>query len=111
MDNSDPHFNCCFFSLHILTAPSVSVSNLTVQQYTEDDKALIVSWERANLTPPEGPVSHYLVVYRDAQQALSNVVRVPPETSFLVLWDISNANDYEVSIHICIYHKIGDVYL
>ena len=73
------------------------MSNLTVQQYTDNDKALIVSWERAILTPPEGPVSHYSVVYRDAQQALSNEVRVPPETLFLVLWDISNANDYEVS--------------
>ena len=73
------------------------MSNLTVQQYKDDDKAVIVSWERANLTPPEGPVSQYLVEYRDAQQALSNRVTVPPETSFLVLWEISNANDYEVS--------------
>jgi hypothetical protein len=71
-----------------------------VQQYKDEDKALIVSWERANLTPPEGPVSHYLVEYRDAQQALSNTARVPPETPFLVLWDISNANDYEVRVAI-----------
>jgi hypothetical protein len=81
-------------------APALSVSNLTVQQYKDEDKALIVSWERANLTPPEGPVSHYLVEYRDAQQALSNTARVPPETPFLVLWDISNANDYEVRVAI-----------
>ena len=58
---------------------------------------VIVSWERADLTLPEGPVSLYLVEYRDAQQTSSNIVHVKPESSFVVLRDVSNANDYEVS--------------
>lgn len=67
-----------------------------VKRLKDDEKALNVSWKQANLTLPEGPVSLYLVEYRDAQQVLSNQAYVQPESSFLVLREVANANDYEV---------------
>ena len=86
-----------------LPVPDESVSGLKVRRLKDDEKALIVSWEEANLTPPEGPVSLYLVEYRDAQQLLSNQVYVQPKSSSLELREVANANDYEVCqiIHIC----------
>lgn len=84
----------CIFSFHI--APKDSVYNLHVKRLENDKNTLIVSWEKADLTFPEGPVSHYVVEYRDAQQLLSNIVHVQPESSFLVLREVASANDYEV---------------
>ena len=78
-----------------------SVHNLTVQRLDKDKNTLIVSWEKADLILPEGPVSHYIVEYRDAQQTLSNRAHVPPESSFLVLREVANANDYEVNYFLC----------
>ena len=77
--------------------PSASVSGLKVQRLKDNDKILVVSWEAASLTPPVGPVALYEVQYRDAQQAVSNKAHVQPPSSSLVLRDVANANDYEVS--------------
>lgn len=84
-----------------LPAPNESVSGLKVQRLKDDEKALKVSWEQAILTLPEGPVSLYLVEYRDAQQSLSNRAYVQPKSSSLELREVANANDYEVCQVIC----------
>ena len=83
--------------MYLNPVPSASVSGLKVQRLKDNDKILVVSWEAASLTPPVGPVALYEVQYRDAQQAVSNKAHVRPPSSSLVLRDVANANDYEVS--------------
>lgn len=87
------------------------MSGLKVQRLKDDEKALVVSWERADLSLPEGPVSLYLVEYRDAQQALSNRAYVQPESSSLVLWEVANANDYEVRYILLCTASLIEVYV
>ena len=58
-------------------------------------KTLLVSWKSAL---PDSPVSLYEVEYRDAQQALSNKVRVLYDSTSLILREVTDVNDYEVHI-------------
>lgn len=60
-----------------------------------DMKTLLVSWKSAL---PDSPVSLYEVEYRDAQQALSNKVRVLYDSTSLILREVTDVNDYEVHI-------------
>ena len=76
------------------TAPAESVQDLMVKRLNE--KTLLVSWKRTDISLPDGPVSRYEVEYRDAQQVLSNKVYVQPDSTSLILREVANVNDYEV---------------
>ena len=83
--------------VHFL-APSHSVSGLTLQPSNEGTEALRVSWESADLSLPEGPVSFYGVEYRDGQNGLSNTARVRPDSSYFIIYGVENGDAYEVSL-------------
>lgn len=82
-------------------APVTTEFFLKVQR-SYDNKTLVVSWQPAILEPPLGPVALYEVQYRDAQQSVITTAHVQPETPFLVIRDVANANDYEVRIAILV---------
>ena len=91
------HFQFTSFScLPFVLAPVTTEFFLKVQR-SYDNKTLVVSWQPAILEPPLGPVALYEVQYRDAQQSVITTAHVQPETPFLVIRDVANANDYEVS--------------
>jgi hypothetical protein len=73
-----------------------------LQPWKDDNKALIVSWETAQLSSPEGPVSSYEVEYRDGEQGLPNRVRVPPEAPYFIIYGVENDENYEVRVAILV---------
>jgi hypothetical protein len=83
-------------------APAGSVFGVRLQPWKDDDKALIVSWETARLSSPEGPVSSYEVEYRDGEQGLPNRVRVPPDAPYFIIYGVENDENYEVRVAILV---------
>ena len=90
----------------IPSAPNESVSNLNVTR-TPDDRTIVVTWDMANLQLPLGPVALYEIEYRDAQQSVSTSAHVQPGAPFLVIRNITNANDYEVRPRVYVYTALA----
>ena len=89
------------FHISFVLVPTVDefdVNELDLKvERSYDNKTLVVSWKHAQLELPLGPVALYEVQYRDAQQSVITTVHVQPERPFLVVHDVANVNDYEVS--------------
>lgn len=81
--------------LIFFTAPDSPPVNVNLSRNPQNN-ALLATWDEVVTTPPQGEIAFYQVDFRDRGAVITNTLFIDPRFTFSSIFNVSNAQGYEV---------------